>query len=106
LRQQFAAAPRFVRELDQVLTVFDEEFYLDANGDVAAIAQTVGPGFARAHYTQYGFSERRLPFRLDPVWYASQYPLAGFEVAQGDYAEFAHHYVAIGKARGYRPCPP
>jgi hypothetical protein len=106
LRQQFAAAPRFARELDQVLALFDEEFYLDTNGDVAAVAQTVGPGFARAHYTQYGFSERRLPFRLDPVWYASQYPLAAFEVAQGDYAEFAHHYVAIGKARGYRPCPP
>jgi hypothetical protein len=30
-------------------------------------------------------------------------PLAGFEVAQRDYA---HHYVAIGKARGYRPFPP
>ena len=28
------------------------------------------------------------------------------EVAQGDYAEFVHHYLAIGKARGYRPAPP
>ncbi|MEA2769471.1 MAG: hypothetical protein QOD93_2433, partial [Acetobacteraceae bacterium] len=53
-----------------------------------------------------GFAERRSPIRLDPVWYASEYPLAAFEVAQGDYAEFAHHYMAIGKARGYRPYPP
>ena len=44
-----------------------------------------------------GFSERRLPIRLNRGRDASQYPLAAFEVAQGDYAEFAHHYMAIGK---------
>ena len=106
LRQQFNDAPRFERDLDQALAVFDEAFYLDTNGDVAAVARNLGPAFARSHYTRHGFQERRLPMRLDPVWYASQYPLAAFEVAQGDYAEFAHHYMAIGRARGYRPCPP
>ena len=105
LRQQFAAAPRFPRDLDQALAVFDEAFYLETNADVAAVGQTLGPGFARAHYARHGFQERRLPMRLDPVWYASEYPLAGFEVAQGDYAEFAHHYMAVGKARGYRAFP-
>jgi hypothetical protein len=106
LRQQFAGAPRFERSLQEALAVFDEAAYLEANGDVAAVAQTMGPTFARAHYVNHGFQERRLPMRLDPEWYASQYPLAAFEVAQGDYAEFVHHYIAIGKARGYRPCPP
>ena len=106
LRQQFAAAPRFPRELNQALAVFDEAFYLETNADVAAVGQTQGPGFARAHYAQHGFQEQRLPMRLDPVWYASQYPLAGFEVAQGDYAGFAHHYMSVGKARGYLACPP
>jgi hypothetical protein len=104
--QQLTGAPRFPRDLNQALAVFDEAFYLDTNADVAAVAETVGSAFARAHYANYGFHERRLPMRLDPVWYASQYPLAAFEVAQGDYAEFAHHYVAVGKARGYRPYPP
>lgn len=106
LRRQFNAAPRFGRDVNQALAVFDEAFYLDTNGDVAAVAQSLGPAFARAHYVNHGFQERRLPMRLDPVWYASQYPLAAFEVAQGDYAEFADHYMAIGKARGYRPYPP
>lgn len=106
LRQQFSAAPRFPRDLNQALAVFDEAFYLETNADVAAAAQNIGPGFAQGHYIHHGFQERRLPMRLDPVWYASQYPLAGFEVAQGDYAEFAHHYMAVGKARGYRACPP
>jgi hypothetical protein len=103
LRQQFAAAPRFGRKLDDALSVFDQDFYLQANGDVAAVGKQHGPGFGRDHYINNGFAERRLPMRLDPVWYASEYPLAAFEVAQGDYAEFAHHYMAIGKARGYVP---
>ena len=102
LRRQFSAAPRFPNELTQALAVFDEAFYLQSNADVAAL----GPGFARTHYANHGFHERRLPMRFDPVWYASQYPLAGFEVAQGDYADCAHHYIAAGKARGYGPCPP
>jgi hypothetical protein len=106
LRQQISAAPRFARDLDQALAVFDEAFYLEMNGDVAAVAQQLGRTFARDHYALNGFAERRSPIRLDPVWYASEYPLAAFEVAQGDYAEFAHHYMAIGKARGYRPYPP
>jgi hypothetical protein len=106
LRQQLAGCPRFERSLEQALAVFDEAAYLQMNPDVAAVAETMGAGFARAHYAYHGFHERRLPMRLDRAWYASQYPLAAFEVAQGDYAEFAHHYLTIGRARAYRPVPP
>jgi len=31
--------------------------------------------------------------------------MAAFEVAKGDYANFAHRYIAVGRARGYRPLP-
>ena len=106
LRQQFAAAPRFERRLDQALAVFDEAFYLETNADVAAAAAHMGTAFARNHYANHGFQERRLPVRFDAAWYANEYPLAAFEVAQGDYTDLADHYVAIGKARSYRPCPP
>lgn len=105
LQQQFGAAPRFPRHREQALAVFDEQYYLETNADVAAVALNHGHGFALAHYTHHGFQERRLPMRFDRVWYASEYPLAAFEVAQGDYAEFADHFMAIGKARGYRPYP-
>lgn len=105
LQQQFAAAPRFERRLDQALALFDEAFYLETNADVAS-AVDLGPGFARNHYANYGFQERRLPMRFDTAWYAGAYPLAAFEVAQGDYMDFVDHYVAIGKARGYSPCAP
>jgi hypothetical protein len=106
LRQQISAAPRFGRDLTQALAVFDKDFYLDTNADVAAVARTLGPGFARDHYANHGFQELRLPMRFDRVWYASAYPLAAFEVAQGDFADLADHYMAIGKTRGYRPHPP
>ena len=106
LRQQLGAAPRFRRDLNQALGAFDPAFYLQTNADVAALAKNLGPAFARTHYANHGFQEGRLPMRLDQVWYASQYPLAAFEVAQGDYADLAHHYMAIGKARGYRAFPP
>ena len=106
LRRQFADAPRFERRLEDFLQVFDEDAYLEANGDVAAAAHNNPPGYARGHYVHHGFQERRIPMRLDPAWYASEYPMAAFEVAQGDYAELTHHYIAIGKARGHRPTQP
>jgi hypothetical protein len=105
LRRQHAVAPRFPRDLDQVWAVFDEEFYLGYNADVAAVAVKHGREIARTHYAYHGFQERRLPMRFDPVWYATEYPLAAFEVAQGDYLDCMDHYVAVGRARNYRPHP-
>jgi len=60
---------------------------------------------ARAHYLLRGIREHRLPFRLAPDWYAARYPMAAFEVGQGDYANFAHHFIAVGRERGYRAYP-
>jgi hypothetical protein len=106
LERQYALAPRFKCGLELMLENFAEDFYLSSNLDVAEVAKTREPGFARWHYARYGFNEGRYPIPLDPVWYASQYPLAAFEVAQGDYPDFAHHFVAVGRIRGYLPCPP
>ena len=44
LRQQCEAAPRFERDMNQILANFDEKFYLDANPDVAAVAAAGGTG--------------------------------------------------------------
>lgn len=57
------------------------------------------------HYVSYVFQERRLPRRFDARWFTEAYPMAAFEIAQGDYADGAHHYWAIGKARGYQAFP-
>ncbi len=106
LRQQFDASPRFERRLCDAEVLFDRDFYLNKNTDVAEATRTKGSAFVEHHYRYWGFQERRLPMRFDAEWYASQYPLAAFEVAQGDYADLPDHYVAIGKARGYCPHKP
>jgi predicted SAM-dependent methyltransferase len=97
--------PRVERWLEAMLESFDETFYLTSNADVAASVRDRWFDSGRKHYTLCGFAERRLPFALDTAWYSAQYPLAAMEVAHGNYADFIHHYVAAGKARGYRPTP-
>ncbi|HEY1931391.1 MAG TPA: hypothetical protein VGG99_05220 [Acetobacteraceae bacterium] len=106
LRRQLDEAPRFHRDLAAFLGEFDERFYLAANADVAAAVGSGALPSGRAHYITYGFREYRHPFPVDGYWYVRHYPMAAIEVAQGDYADLNHHYVAIGKARGYRPVPP
>ena len=103
LRQQLTEAPRFGWNLDDGLAVFDEAYYLAANADVAAYAEREGRGFARAHYIAFGFRERRLPVQVEHTWYATRYPLAAYEVGRGDYAGFEHHYMTVGRLRGYQP---
>ncbi len=105
LLRQFKEAPRFQITDADIHATFDAESYLKTYPDVAAIAETLGPRTAWQHYMNYGRHEGRLPTRFDSMWYANQYPLAGFELSQGDYRTFFDHYAAIGRARGYRPYP-
>jgi hypothetical protein len=105
LKRQIDEAPRFPRNLGELLIEFDEAYYLESNPDVKAAVAAGGLGSGRHHYITHGFQEYRTPFALHSFWYADRYPMAALEVAQGDYADLHHHYVAIGKARGYRPVP-
>jgi hypothetical protein len=91
------------RQLDAMLQSFDEAFYVASNSDVADIVDAGFLASGREHYIRHGFTERRLAFALDPAWYATEHPLAAEEVAAGKYTDFVHHYLAVGKARGYRP---
>ena len=85
LRRQIDEAPRFAPSKEDLLETFDEDYYLRTYPDVAAVAESQGRSFARYHYGVNGIQEGRLPTPFDARWYANQYPLAGFEVSQGDY---------------------
>ena len=103
LRRMLQEAPRFDPPMEEMLEAFDPEYYLASNDDLA-----LGAGDwegARQHYLQSGARERRLPFKLSQTWYATRYPTAALEVGQGDYSTFAHHFVAVGRDRGYRRLP-
>lgn len=103
LRARF---PRFGSPIRLFHAAFDEEFYLGRNQGVReAVARgAFKSGFE--HYVMFGYFERRDPFPLDKAWYGRQYPLAAIEVGQGDFADFHHHYLAVGRERGHAAVPP
>ena len=105
LKRQLDEAPRFSRDVGELLTEFDEAFYLASNADVNAAVASGSIASGRHHYIAHGFSEYRQPFALHAFWYVDRYPIAALEVAQGDYADLHHHYVAIGRSRFYRRTP-
>lgn len=106
LQACFKTAPRHRPRLQDALAAFDEAFYLETNLDVAGVARQHGPGSGAAHYMNHGFHERRLPLRFDPAWYCEHYPQAAFDVAAGEHASPIDHYLAVGRALGYRPTAP
>ncbi len=103
LRGLRAGRPRFARRLDDYLAVFDEDAYVHLWPEVPAVCRLSGLSGPREHYRQLGFARNAAPFRLDREWYLHRYPLAAFEVGQGDFVDLHHHYAAIGRARGYWP---
>jgi len=105
LQRRVKEAPRLDPPDPVILDNFDPEFYLSSNPDLLQLLGAGNSEGARAHYLLRGVREHRLPFRLAPAWYAARYPMAAIEVAQGDYGNFAHQYIAVGRARGYRPFP-
>ncbi len=105
LQRLFREAPRFDPSMEQMLGAFDAAYYLAANPDIASVIGASDAAAAWDHYRHRGLQEGRQPFRLSSSWYAARYPSAATEVAQGDYSSFVHHYVAVGRASGYRPLP-
>ena len=106
LRELFGNTPRFNRDKQDYLDAFDEEFYL---GRYPEVRESLARGFmptGRSHFEHHGYEEGREAFPLDPIWYTTQYPLAALEAGQGDYKDLHHHYLSIGRHRGYVPFPP
>lgn len=98
----WAARPAPARPRDLYLEAFDENYYRTVYPDVAqAVAEGHMPD-GRTHYEQFGFDEGREGFALDRAWYCREYPIAAIEISEGEYLDAFHHWVAIGRARGYR----
>jgi hypothetical protein len=82
--------------------VFDEDYYLNAYKDVA---EAVAAGYFPSgwhHFSTYGFAEMRQPYRFPNAWYCRTYPVAAFELGQGDAADPMRHWLELGNDRGYK----
>ena len=91
------------RFFDRFLSMFDEEFYLRSNLDVARVVRAGRIVSGRDHYVSYGFSEGRAGFAFDDSWYRVQYPDAALEVERGTYPDLRHHFVLAGAEQGHKP---
>ncbi len=83
----------------------DEEWYLRTYPDVnAAIMNGVVPN-AKAHYSQYGFYEHRMPHRVlvDESWYLNEYPDVGEGVNAKSFASGQDHFEIFGYKEGRYP---
>ena len=105
LQRRIKEAGRLDPTHPEILDNFDPDFYLSSNPRLLELLGAGNVEGARQHYLLLGVRGHFLPFRLTPEWYAARYPMAAFEVGQGDYANFAHHYIGVGRDRGYRPVP-
>jgi GT2 family glycosyltransferase len=82
------------RDINAIRQLFDADFYLSRNRDVAE--NGVDP---LAHYLQFGWRERRSPHPLfDSQWYVSNYP----EAAEADIDPLSH-FIERGLQKGYDP---
>jgi len=89
--------------LDQFVSMFDEEFYLKKNPDVARVVRSGRLARGLDHYVAYGFGEGRPGFDFDDGWYRAEYPAAAMEVERGKYPDLRHHFVLVGAGLGYQP---
>jgi hypothetical protein len=95
--------PTRPRIFEEYLKHLDSAFYLRRYYDVS---DHVEAGIFQSgidHYTRAGFAENREILELDPWHYSTAYPDAAEAVADGEYADFQHHFVHIGQTLGYQP---
>jgi hypothetical protein len=77
------------------------------NPDVAVACRAGQVASAQEHFTQNGYFEGRLPFKItvDEDWYLKAYPDVANGIAAGAFASAQEHFVAIGYLEGRLPRP-
>jgi hypothetical protein len=80
---------------------FDEPYYRATNPDIAAEIDAGALPSGQYHYETCGFAEGRGAFAFDRAKYCREHPIAAVEIAQGDFWDPEHHWLEVGRARGY-----
>lgn len=86
--------------VDVAKTLFDADYYLAQNPDVALAIQTGTLPSAIAHFTAFGFAEGRVPSELFAETYLTQNPDVASAVATGSFASGFVHFIKFGFAEG------
>lgn len=81
---------------------FDADGYLRRNPDIAAAIARGAFESAWQHWDQLGRAEGRAPDDVDPAFYRATYGQAEWQFGPLTDADCVVHYLAYGRARGYR----
>jgi hypothetical protein len=102
LSKIITSAPKVGRDINSYLKFYDEQFYVNTHQDIGAAISAGHLPSGLDHYIRNGFLEERSAFQIIPFEYAIRHPEAALKVSNGEYLDFAHHYVEVGAARGYK----
>lgn len=106
LYEMFERGPRNRIRFDRYLAAFDPESYVTMYADQKSNRDAHGDNAVFDHFATHGFSAGLAPLEIDRQWYCQMYPEAAVEIGQNDFMDELHHYVEIGRERGYLPRPP
>ncbi|AFY81174.1 choice-of-anchor D domain-containing protein [Oscillatoria acuminata] len=91
--------------VDLAKMLFDADYYLAQNADVAIAIQTGSLPSAIAHFAAFGFAEGRVPSQLFAETYLTQNPDVAEAVANGSFTSGFAHFIKFGFAEGRFPSP-
>ena len=106
--QAVAAEREAYARFDPVMRVFDNDYYLATNPDVAAAISAGHTQTAFTHYLQSGRQEGRRPHRepserFDEDWYLRSYPDVRAAIESGEFGCAFDHYERFGRTEGRLP---
>ena len=105
LTEMLSGPPRQPIRLDRYIPVFDATHYVSVRPDQRGNREAHGDNAVLDHFIAEGFWAGVVPFDIDRQWYCEAYPDAAVSIGSNEYADEAHHYVEVGRDRGYRPRP-
>jgi len=88
-------------------TIFDEDFYLEFNPDVAAAVAAGDFSSGLDHFQRYGLQEGRplVSPSFNERTYLENYPDVAAAVTAGDFSSGLDHYIRFGEAEGRSGIP-
>ena len=89
--------------VDVAKMLFDADYYLTQNPDVAEAIQAGTFPNANAHFAAFGFAEGRVPSPLFAETYLAENPDVAEAVATGAFASGFAHFIKFGFAEGRFP---
>ncbi len=109
-KSKIAVDAKLLRHLLQVLAEaapFSEEFYLEANPDIAEAHARGDIENLRAHFVEHGYFEGRpgAPPPVNETFYTSTYRDVADAVKRGDVKSGAEHYLRSGASEARIPSP-